>query len=89
MKKELCEYQREPEGNKRIWSWKHLFSCALLFLSSIHAHTVFADTLKTSVKMLFQDYMNFCICKFSSLQCMCSWIHKKNLVQIQCGDSCE
>lgn len=64
MKKELCEYQRELERNKRISSWKqHLFSCALLFLSSIHAHTVFADTLKTTVKMLFQDYMNFCICK--------------------------
>lgn len=64
MKKELCEYQRDLERNKRIWSWKqHLFSYALLFLSSIHAHIVFADTLKTSVKMLFQDYMNFCICK--------------------------
>lgn len=64
MKKELCEYQRELERNKRIWSWKqHLFSYALLFLSSILAHIVFADTLKTSVKMLFQDYMNFCICK--------------------------
>lgn len=42
---------------------QHLFSCALLFLSSLYAYPVFADKLKASEKMLFQNYMNFCICK--------------------------
>lgn len=29
MKKELCEYERELEGNKRIWIWKQYLEVPL------------------------------------------------------------
>lgn len=47
---------RVLEGKKIIWSWKqYLFSFALLLLPFISACIIFADRLRTSVKVLVQE----------------------------------